>query len=164
MSKIETAGDHEVTVKTAEFGESDKGTPFVQFSFENSAGDHIMGWLYLSEAAFASSVRTLRQAFGFDGNFETLPAQTVGKVCSITTEFEEYDGKDRLKVKWINSLRKPAKPLSGGVSLLKNLTAMAARLPAEAPKAATKAPPAPKAAPAPMVAASPQNFGDFPTF
>ena len=145
MSKIETAGDHQVTVKTAEFGESEKGTPFVQILFENQSGQSITGWLYLSEAALAGSVKTLRNAFAFDGNFETLPGQLVGKPCSVTTEFEEYNGQERLKVKWINGLRKPAKPLSGGNAFLKNLTAKAARIPNAAPVTAPKAPTAPKA-------------------
>ena len=156
MPQIQTADRHDVTVKTAEYGESEKGTPFVQINFENAAGDHITGWVYLSDAALKGALKTLRDAFGFDGNFETLIEQITGKPCSITTEFETFDNKERLKVKWINSLRTPPKVLSGGNAFLKNLTAQAARIPAEAPRAAKPA--APKAAPAKPVQKEDEPF------
>ncbi len=150
MPLINKASDFEVTVMSAQFGESETGTPFVELSFENAEGERINGWVYLSEKAFERAVKTLRDAFGFDGNFETLPAQVTGKRCSITTEFDEYDGKERLKVKWINALRRPVKPIAGGVDFLKRLTAQAARIPATAPAIAR----APARAAAPVPAAS----------
>lgn len=140
MSKIETVGRHEVTVKSATFGESKNGTSFVEFSFEDATGASILGWLYLSTAAFERSVQVLRECFGFNNTFETLPVQVMGKKCAITTEYEKYEGEDRLKVKWINPLRSVI-PLKDA-SLLKTLSAQAARIPnAQRPKA----PAAPKA-------------------
>jgi len=142
MPKIATADRHEVTVKDAVFGESPNGTPFVELAFENDKGESITGWLYLSEAAFKNSLKTLRMAFGFNGDFETLPTQVANKRCAITTEFEEYNGEERLKVKWINAIRAVI-PLKEGASFLKKLTAMAARVPVEQ---RVKAPVTPKAA------------------
>lgn len=160
MPLINTTGRHEVTAKTGTFGESKNGTPFIEISFSDDSGATINGWLYLSEKAFENSLKTLRDAFGFNGNFETLPAQIEGKRCSITTE-EEADDKGvlRLKVKWINALRVVIPLKDGGA--LKKFTAMAARIPnVDRPKAATNAP---KAAPAAKAMPSnPQNFGDFP--
>jgi hypothetical protein len=162
MPLINATGRHEVTVKTSIFGESNKGTPFLELSFEDAAGDTINGWLYLSEGALKNTVKTLRETFNFDGNFETLTAQVDGKKCAITVEEEEFEQKMRLKVKWINPLRSVT-PIKDGNNFLKSLTAAAARLPVEARAAAkstvTKAPPAPRATtptkPAPAVS-------DFP--
>lgn len=136
MPQIDTADRHEVTVKTAEFGESKTGTPFLQLGFEKDDGETITGWVYLSEAALEYAVKTLRSAFKFNGDFETAVSQVQGKRCSIVTDFEPYtDDKgnttDRLKVKWINSLRMAPKPIEGGASFLKGLTEKAARIPSE---------------------------------
>jgi hypothetical protein len=144
MPLIQKADRHSVKVKSAKLGESKTGTPFVELEFENASAETILGWLYLSEAAFERSVQVLRETFGFDNNFETLPAQLQDKSCSITTEFENFEGKDRLKVKWINPLRSTI-PLKEGESALKKFSQMASRVPNEAPKAAPKAAPAPAA-------------------
>lgn len=146
MSLINTTGTHEVTVKSATFGESKTGTPFLELGFEAANGDTINGWLYLSTAAFENSVRRLREAFGFDNNFDTIEGQVVGKKCNVVTEFETYEGKERIKVKFINALR-VVTPLSGGTTAISRFSAMAARVANEAPKAATKAPKADEAFP-----------------
>ena len=148
MPRLETPGRHAAKATAAEFGQSEKGTPFIQISFETVEGS-ITGWLYLSEKALPGSLRTLRQAFGFDGNFETAADQIVGKDCSIVCEVENFEGADRLKVKWINSPSSTV-PLDNKDDFLKSLTAKAARIPKEAPKAGhapTKAAPAPKVQP-----------------
>jgi hypothetical protein len=129
-----------VTIKNAEFGESDTGTPFFRLDCERDDGDFISAWIYLSEAAFAQAVKTLRDAFQFNGDFETAISQVTGRRCSIVTEFENFNGKDRLKVKWVNSLRAPVKPIEGGVSFLKKLTKDAKRVPIDAPRARASAP------------------------
>jgi len=154
---ITTTGRHEVTAKSATFGESKTGTPFIEIQFADDSGATINGWLYLSENAFERTVKVVREVFGFDGNFETLPAQIANKRCSIETEEEEYEGKMRLKVKWINPLRTVI-PLKDGANFLKGLTQKAARIPVETRTVAKST--APKAVPA--ASANPQNFGDFP--
>lgn len=157
MPLINTTGRHEVTAKKATFGESQKGTPFIEISFEDNAAASINGWLYLSDAAFERTVKVLREVFGFDGNFETLPAQIEGKRCSIETEEEEDDKKVlRMRVKWINPLRTVI-PLKGGNTFLQSLSQKAARIPVEQRAKA----PAPQKAPVPA-AGNVQNFGDFP--
>lgn len=148
--KINTVGRHTALVSAAEFGESEKGTPFVSLTFtDEERTSTITGYLYLSEKALANSVKTLRDAFGFDGNFETLIEQVVDKPCSITNELEEYEGKERVKVKWINGPRS-SKPIDNQSEFLKQLSAKAARIPAKSsPGAApTKQAPAQRQTPA----------------
>jgi len=121
-------GKHVATVTTAALSESSKGTPCIQIEFE-SAGETSTAWLYLSDKAFENSVKTLRDAFGFDDDFETLEAQLIGRKCQVVVE-EEADDKGNLKprVKWINSLRSTPRPLSNAEELKAKLTAKAARL------------------------------------
>lgn len=161
MSKISNVGRHAAKVESAEFGETEKGTPYLRIQFVSEDGESsIAGFLYLSEKALANSVNTLRDAFGFDGNFETVIDQITDKPCSITNESEEYEGKDRVKVKWINGPR-TSKPIDNQSSFLKTLSAKAARIPAKvaagaAPtrtQAARPAGAAPTRRPAPVAAA-----------
>src|SRR5436190_23458900 len=91
MPLINTTGRHDVTTKQGSFGESKNGTPFFELLFADDSGATINGWLYLSEAAFENSVKTLRETFGFNGDFETLPAQVSNKRCAITVEEEIYE-------------------------------------------------------------------------
>jgi hypothetical protein len=153
MPTIQNPDRYAVTVKAAEFGETKTGTPYLSLEFSTEAGETITGWLYLSEKALANSVKTLRDAFGFDGDFETVIEQVVSKPCSITVELEEYEGKERLRVKWINGPRS-SKPIDNQAEFLKALSAKAARIPKEASRAGTAPAKAPaKAAPAPAKAA-----------
>lgn len=136
MPKIENPGRYMVTVQSAEFGESENtGTPFLNLYLVDENKTGIGAWLYLSEKALPNTIKTLRDAFGFDGDFETAVAQVTGKPCQITCEMEDNGrGEDRLKVKWINAPRRSA-PINDQGSFLKSLTAKAARIPAAAPKA-----------------------------
>lgn len=121
-------GKHIVTVTAAALSESSKGTPCIQIEFE-SAGETATSWLYLSDAAFENSVKTLRDAFGFDDNFETLEAQLIGRKCQIVIQEEANDkGEMKPRVKWINPLRAPPRPLSNAEELKAKLSAKAARL------------------------------------
>lgn len=117
---------------------SKKGTPGVFFLFRTEHDD-IEGSLWLSENAFEKTVARLREVFGFNGNFETIPQQIEGKECSITVEMEtDAKGKEWPRVKWINAPKSAtSRPVSG--SLLAQLTA----------RAKGQAAPAPVAAPAP---------------
>jgi hypothetical protein len=138
-------GKHEATVTGAFLSESSKGTPCVQIEFDAN-GDTGTAWLYLSDAAFERAVKTLRDAFGFDDDFETLPDQLVGKQCQIVVE-EEADDKGvlRPRVKWINPLRSAPRPLSNAEVLTAKLSAKSSRIAREV-GAATRAP-APAAKP-----------------
>ena len=145
MSKLENPGRYAATIQSAEFGESGSGTPFLNLSINTEDGAYIGAWLYLSEKALPNTVKTLRDAFSFDGNFETAVEQVTGKPCSITVEFEQDDkGNERLRVKWINAPR-TTKPISDQSAFLKSLSSKAARIPVSAPRAGA----------APVKAASP---------
>jgi hypothetical protein len=155
MYKIENPGRYSATVTEADFGESQTGTPFLHLWLTTEGGAFIKAYLYLSEKALANSVKTLRDAFDFNGDFETLVEQVVTKPCSITVETEVYEGKERLRVKWINAPRS-TKPIDNQNAFLKALSAKAARIPKDAPKPApSSAPTRPAPAPAPKPAANP---------
>jgi len=157
MPTITEAGDYTATVTKAEFGESKNGTPFIALNFK-TGDDTITGWLYLSDAALPHSLKALKDAFHFDGNFETCADQVNGKPCRIVVELDTYEGKEKAKVKFINHIDggyKPA-PIANAQSFLKALTAKAARLPG----APVSAPRAPLAKPAPKAPAKPAKTED----
>jgi hypothetical protein len=159
MPNLENPGRYAAQVNEAEFGESQTGTPYVVLRIATDGGAFINAYLYLSEKALANSVKTLRDAFDFNGDFETLVEQVVTKPCSITVETEVYEGKERLRVKWINGPR-TSKPIDNQEAFLKALSAKAARIPKDAPKPAPKAAPSsaptrPAPAPAPKPATNP---------
>ena len=149
MPLITTTGRHTATVESAELGQSEKGTPFLSLLCKNEQGEELTAYLYLSDAAIERTVKTLREVFGFDNNFESVVQQVTGKPCSIVVEAEEYEGKTRMKVKWVNTVGgSSAKPLDNAASLLASLSAKAKRIPAAAPAAARTAAPAARPAPA----------------
>ena len=157
MPLIKNPGRYTATVETAELGQSEaKGTPYLSLLCKTAEGEELTAYLYLSDAAFERTTKTLREVFGFDNNFETVVAQVTGKECSIVVEAEEFEGKTRMKVKWVNTVGGSAgKPLENAGTLLAQLSAKAKRIPSAAPAAARTAPvaarparpaPAPKAA------------------
>lgn len=126
-------------------GESEeKETPFVRIPVvvtddgqEKGAGAVWQGWL--SQGAFDNTIKRLVEVFGFNGDLASLATgkQTFkDKPCSITTEFEEYNGKKRCKVKWLNALGGGAqsKPMEQ-----RKLDALLARLTPQAIKVAKMA-------------------------
>jgi hypothetical protein len=154
MPIIEEAGDYTVAVKSAEFGESKTGTPFLALNFKTEDDHTITGWLYLTDKALPGTVKTLKEAFAFDGNFETAPAQVEGKPCRIKVELEDFEGKTRAKVKFVNHIDGgyKAKPIANAAAFLKGLSAKAAKLPPAAGAAPTRAAPSAPKAPAPKPA------------
>lgn len=88
----------------------EKGTPSIRIGLRvvNDVADDgkIIFWDgWLSDKAMPVTMRALVEAFNFDGDlsslvnggftFEDLP-------CAFYAESEEYDGKSRIKVKWLN--------------------------------------------------------------
>ena len=157
MPLIKNPGRYTATVETAELGQSEaKSTPYLSLLCKTAEGEELTAYLYLSDAAFERTTKTLREVFGFDNNFEAVVAQVTGKECSIVVEAEEFEGKTRMKVKWVNTVGGGSgKPLENAGSLLVQLSARAKRIPAAAPTSARTAPvaarparpaPAPKAA------------------
>lgn len=127
MPLLEEEGRFVAKVTNAELGEASTGTPFVQLNFDTDEGS-TSGRLYLSDKAFDWSLEVLKEAFGFDGDFEDL-AQLTNKECSITTEFEEYQSngewKKTLRVKWINTKGGPKMEAGARQSLAARLSAKA---------------------------------------
>ena len=131
----------------AESGESN--TPSIRLNLKVTEGEckgeevEYHGWL--TEKAMDRTLKTLEEAFGWDGDLEALAKLVstgpfAGKPCKIVTEMEEYRGKKTVKVKWLNGMessgagshsvsperameiarrlsRKPAPPRRGGQDL-----------------------------------------------
>jgi hypothetical protein len=106
MSTIQPVKNAEVTAINCEIGETEKGTPFVAIDFENDKQETIRAYSYLSEKAFERTYQTLRDTFGFDGNFDTIEGQITDKKAKITVEEEQFNGKKFPRVKWINPISK----------------------------------------------------------
>ena len=126
MNKLEKEGRFNARVEDIELGYSGNSTPQLIIDLTTEEG-YISAWLYFSESAFDFSLKTLKEAFGFDGDFEKIE-QIKGKDCSITVEEEEdQSGKLRLRVKWINA---PRVELEEGEkqNLAQNLTKLAQSL------------------------------------
>lgn len=79
------------------------------------AGQKITSFLYFGDNSIDRSVESLRIC-GFKGDdIDQFFGQRPENEVSIVVEHEEYDGKTRAKVKWIN------KPGGGGLVLQKRL-------------------------------------------
>jgi hypothetical protein len=133
MPTINTAGRYDVRVQTCEVGQTESGSARIYLFFTTEEHESIGGWLYLTEKAFPYTVKTLREVFDFDGNFETVVSQVQEKQCSITVEIEEYNGKERAVVKFVNRYGSgpigAGAPIADATSFLRNLTAKAKRIP-----------------------------------
>lgn len=113
MTMLNKAGRFNVRVLYASnyIGESGKGTVYVGLPFEvidgPEQGQHITGYLYISDNALDRSIETLAECFGFNGDLNALyngETSLEGYECSITTDMETYEGRERCKVQWINPL------------------------------------------------------------
>ena len=118
------------------FGESkEKGTPFIRIPLqvedqEEDSGQNgrtIVCERYVTDGTIDRLVKDLVETFQWDGDFLALessedgevPEGFAGKLCSIVTEDEPYEGKSRIKVKWLNSL--DHKPKQIAVEKVKSL-------------------------------------------
>lgn len=129
------------------FGEAGtNNTPFIRIPLVveqegPSEGDQIVFQGWITDKSVAKTVKNLSEVFGWDGDLEALAGMVntgpfVGKQCEIVTEEDEYNGKTRVVIKWLNS------PGSGGKSMDKEKAiALARRLSARSKDAATTTPP-----------------------
>jgi len=154
--KIDTAGLHAVTVSALEIGQSEAGKPYITLNFVRKEDNATaVGFLSLTDKNDPNKLseftfKTLLDAFKFDGDFERINEQVIGKDCSIVTQFEDRNGKELLRVQYINPLSS-ARPLEDGSSLLKRLSAQAKALPQiYRPGSAPIRPQSPKQTPAPV--------------
>ena len=49
MPLVQSPGKYPATATSAQLGESNNGTPFIEIAFKTEADESINGWLYLSE-------------------------------------------------------------------------------------------------------------------
>jgi len=111
----------------AQFGASkNKGTKQVVLNMEIVEGDYAgsrLAWFgYFTQDSADRTIEALRLV-GFKGDdLATLPTQKLGQRVSIVVEEEEYDGKVRSKIAWINRLG------GGGMKLERTMDANELRL------------------------------------
>lgn len=125
MPKIEKPGTYVLSVKEADWGESNNGTPFISLWCESEAGQHISAYLYFSEKSMEGSLEVGEKVFGLDSDAENWPIKMVGKQFSGVVEEDTYEGKTRMRVKYLNPLRKPPKEVSNQRQLFAKLNALA---------------------------------------
>ena len=144
MPSLKIPGRYKATVMECNVGISQTGTPYVFLFLRTDEKELTDAYLYLSDKAFDRTLKTLQEAFGFDGDFDTISRQLVGKRCSITAEEEEDpEGNLRVRVRWINP--EAAKPADK--AFLAKLSGRARSLLLGQPKPAPAA--VPSVAPAP---------------
>lgn len=93
--------------KWAQFGVTDNGKKYVTVSFEildgEDAGQKIAWFGYFATEKNAKrTIESLRYC-GFKGDdLSTVGGQQLDQRVSLTVEHDEYDGKVRAKVAWVN--------------------------------------------------------------
>lgn len=100
-------GNHKAKVVEAYMPDVKEGkTPSVCLTFKNEAGDTIDAYLFLSAKALERTEKALRTCGWVGDDVSELMRDGVDiKWVEIVVEEEEYQGKVRTKVKWINPLR-----------------------------------------------------------
>lgn len=89
------------------FGESkEKKTPFIRLPLRVTdglqAGQRITCELYLTDKTQDATFKRLTEVFGWDGDVNRMDF-FAGLPCNIETHAEDYKGKRRVKVKWLNA-------------------------------------------------------------
>jgi hypothetical protein len=124
MMKIGTHANVEIV--SCGLGEQgDKKTPFIAIEFENKEGDTMTWQGWLSEGAKERTIKTLI-SLGFMGKSVADLANPdkgisdlfgeIGAPVSVVVEEEEYEGKKRAKIAWVNI---------GGIAKFDHQTAVA---------------------------------------
>jgi hypothetical protein len=127
------------------FGEAgEHNTPYIRIPLivtedGDGEGDRLTHQAWISDKSLDRTVKNLAEVFGWDGDIEALAKLTntgpfVGQECSIVTEEEEYNGKKRVVIKWLNTA-------GGGGKTMESAKAasLARRLAERAKKAAATA-------------------------
>ena len=121
---------YKATVKDNYIAESAKNhTPSVKIILETDADEHgevknFYADLWLTDKTLKSTVKTLSEAFGFEGQLSALSQPILaGKRCSIETKFEAYDGDQFERVNFINPENGLAKTNVASASVVDNLSA-----------------------------------------
>ena len=126
MARLDAEGQFKCRVQGTDqwIGESvEKGTPHIAIPLEviegSHAGKQITGYLYLTETVGRDgkmtcdrSIETLATVFGFDGDLEALyqgKTSFAGMECWAETECENFNGEDRVRVKWLRHIDHPSR-------------------------------------------------------
>jgi hypothetical protein len=112
MPQLTEVGKYTLTATLAEWTETQKGILCLAIDGVDADGGTITAYLYFSDKSEERSKAVLRDCFGVtlgsEANYIAAPDKIKGQKYNATCEIEEYDGKKRLKVKWINPVgRKP---------------------------------------------------------
>lgn len=112
-----TAGDKKAKVVAGRFIKSSKGTMGIEVAFEfeepTTNTQERMNWVgWLSEKALENTMDTLVNVLCFNGNdnvnqageFTDPNVFDFNKEVKLVVEMEEYDGKTRAKIKWVNNV------------------------------------------------------------
>ena len=170
MPQIDTVGDHVVKVIALRIGETENQNEFIEFDFSRDDGADIQGRLYLSEKALQTikdgraygTIPTILDVFEYDlkawnGDERVLATHCVGKYCSIRTVIEtDQNGKDRIRVKYMNPLRRSA-PIKDHGAFQNRLKMRLAKMPTISPTLAGGPKPAPSKPSTPPANKPPQT-------
>lgn len=141
------------------FGETEKGSEFIRLPLRVKAqadgerdqvGRTITHSAWLTAKAFDKTIETLLKVFpNWSGDLSRLAANDGdfdGLNCEIVAEPEEYEGKTRIKVKWLNAVGGGGKPMAREKveGLVARLNRRALELANALPKPAGQATPAVK--------------------
>lgn len=113
---IQTEGEYEVKLvppaTPAEwFTISETGKDGLALKFATREGDTIHTTLWLTPAAYDRSTKTMQEVFGMTTYKDLANGKPLANLkATIVVEGEEYKGKVRMKVKWINQRGGGAKP------------------------------------------------------
>lgn len=104
---IDEVGQNKLTTCIIEFALFEERGTDGEFADIAEEQLRIMGYFFLEKrdgTLNEFAIKTLQDALGWDGRdpFWLQDTDLSGHPVQITLEFEEYDGKDRLKVKWLN--------------------------------------------------------------
>lgn len=102
-------GRNEVTVADHALGRTSKGKEQIAVTFADDSGDRIVWYGFFSEKAIETTEKALT-AIGWNPTengwrIEELNGtnRLVGNPASIVCEEDTYEGKTRLKVRWVNT-------------------------------------------------------------
>lgn len=100
---------YQVTVSGAGLAFSSQGRPGLQLFFTHPEHGEIKETLWISEKTQERVEKTLREVFGITPEryenplfYEEADMYLNGKPCYITTATDEWQGKVRVRVQWIN--------------------------------------------------------------
>jgi hypothetical protein len=106
--------DYDVEVTDAAMVTSNqKGTPGIEIHFANEDGDTISHTLWITPKTKDNVAKALERlgmgkaTYTKPGFYAQVGTFLSGRKCSISTTEEEYQGKRRVKVQWVNAFKKP---------------------------------------------------------